>query len=147
MTAPSGLPYDTLKNKTFFGLLIAEFLAAFNDQCIHATAMFFAIRKQALGESSAISLMPLLFYLPFALFAPLSGYLADRYSKRSSLIFWKVAEVGITGVALLGFWIGCNYVGVVGKAGAWVVMSCVFLMGTHSAFYVPNKYGVLPEIF
>ena len=31
--------------------------------------------------------------------------------------------------------------------GSWIVMSCVFLMGTHSTFYVPNKYGVLPEIF
>jgi MFS family permease len=143
----SSLQYDTLKNKTFFGLLIAEFLAAFNDQCIHASAMFFAIRKDALTEGTAISLMPLLFYSPWALFATLSGFLADKLSKRSSLIFWKVAEVAITGMALLGFWLGAAFTGDVSKIGPWLVMSCVFLMGTHSAFYVPNKYGVLPEIF
>jgi MFS family permease len=142
------IQYDTLKNKTFSGFLIAEFLAAFNDQCIHASAMFFAIRKQALTESDAIVLMPLLFYSPWAIFATLSGYFADKYSKRSSLIFWKVAEVAITGLALLGFWMGTAFTGTdVGAIGPFVVMACVFLMGTHSAFYVPAKYGVLPEIF
>jgi MFS family permease/1-acyl-sn-glycerol-3-phosphate acyltransferase len=145
---PSPPLYDTLKNKTYFGLLIAEFLAAFNDQCIHASAMFFAIHKGALTESQAISLMPILFYSPWAVFCTLSAYCADRYSKRSSLIFWKVAEVGITALALLGFCIGATSDSTMGHAiGAFTVMACVFLMGTHSAFYVPNKYGVLPEIF
>jgi MFS family permease len=151
MNMPQPLPtfeqYDTLKNKTFVGLLIAEFLAAFNDQCIHASAMFFAIKRETLRESVAITLMPLLFYLPWALFAPLAGYFADRYSKRTSLIFWKVAEIGITGVALLGFFLGARFGGIAGAIGPWLVMSAVFLMGTHSTFYVPNKYGVLPEIF
>jgi acyl-[acyl-carrier-protein]-phospholipid O-acyltransferase/long-chain-fatty-acid--[acyl-carrier-protein] ligase len=140
--------YDSIKNRTFYGLLIAEFLAAFNDQCIHASAMFFAIHKHALNESQAIALMPILFYAPWALFCTLSAYFADRYSKRTSLIFWKVAEVGITALALLGFWIGATTDTAFGhRAGAWTVMICVFLMGTHSAFYVPNKYGCLPEIF
>jgi acyl-[acyl-carrier-protein]-phospholipid O-acyltransferase/long-chain-fatty-acid--[acyl-carrier-protein] ligase len=140
--------YDSIRNRTFYGLLIAEFLAAFNDQCIHASAMFFAIQKHALNESQAIALMPILFYAPWALFCTLSAYFADRYSKRTSLIFWKVAEVGITALALLGFWIGATTDSPFGhKAGAWTVMVCVFLMGTHSAFYVPNKYGCLPEIF
>ncbi len=147
MAQYTSIQYDTLNNRTFHGLLIAEFLAAFNDQCIHASAMFFAIRKQVLTEGTAISLMPLLFYSPWALFATLSGYLADKRSKRSSLIFWKVAEVGIAALALLGFWLGVAFTGGVGMVGPWIVMACVFLMGTHSAFYVPNKYGVLPEIF
>jgi MFS family permease len=140
--------YDTIRNPTFYGLLIAEFLAAFNDQCIHASAMFFAIQKQALNPTQAIALMPILFYAPWALFCTLSAYFADRYSKRTSLIFWKVAEVGITALALAGFWVGATGESAFAhQAGAWAVMSCVFLMGTHSAFYVPNKYGCLPEIF
>ncbi len=140
--------YDTIRNPTFYGLLIAEFLAAFNDQCIHASAMFFAIQHHALNESQAIALMPILFYAPWALFCTLSAFFADRYSKRTSLIFWKVAEVGITALALLGFWLGATgETAFSHKAGAWTVMVCVFLMGTHSAFYVPNKYGCLPEIF
>ena len=56
---------------------------------------------------------------------------------------WKVAEVAITAIAFLGFWMGR---GPWETAGPWVVLATVFLMGTHSAFFVPAKYGVMPEI-
>ncbi len=135
-------PSNTLASRTFVGLIVAQFLAAFNDQAIHASAMFFAINQQTLSEATAISLMPILFYAPWAIFCTIAGFFADRYSKRQSLVFWKVAEVGITLVALAGFWMGTH-----GQAlGPWVVLSTVFLMGTHSAFFVPAKYGVMPEI-
>src|SRR5438552_2739880 len=136
------LPADTLRNRTFVGLLIAQFLAAFNDQAIHAAAMFFAINRKTLTAAQAISLMPILFYAPWALFVTLAGYFADRFSKRSALIFWKLVEIGIMAVATLGFWMGTHG----NAAGAWVVLSAVFLMGMHSAFFVPAKYGVMPEI-
>lgn len=142
--APTGhQPAGTLRNRTYIGLLIAQFLAAFNDQAIHASAMFFAINTQTLTEASAISLMPILFYAPWAIFCTLAGFYADRYSKRATLVFWKFAEVAITALALLGFWLGTHDNP---RLGAWIVLSTVFLMGTHSAFFVPAKYGVMPEI-
>ncbi len=132
-----------LKSRTFVGLLVAQFLAAFNDQAIHAAAMFFAINTMVLTERDAISLMPILFYAPWAVFCTVAGYFADRYSKRNSLIAWKIAEVLICGVAVVGFYLGRN-----GEPtlGPWLVLATVFLMGTHSAFFVPAKYGVMPEI-
>jgi MFS family permease len=135
-------PADTLRSRTFVGLLVAQFLAAFNDQAIHASSMFFAINTNAMTKDAAISLMPILFYAPWALFCTLAGYLADRYSKWNSLVFWKVAEIAITAIALLGFWLGTHGVAV----GPYLVLSTVFLMGTHSAFFVPAKYGAMPEI-
>ncbi|MBY0522500.1 MAG: MFS transporter [Gemmataceae bacterium] len=137
-------PVDSLRSRTFVGLLIAQFLAAFNDQAIHASAMFFAINHKAMNEANAISLMPILFYAPWAIFCTFAGWLADRYSKRQSLVFWKIAEVAITATALLGFWIGT--VRHHDALGPWIVLSTVFLMGTHSAFFVPAKYGAMPEI-
>jgi MFS family permease len=136
-------PSDTLKSRTFLGLILAQFLAAFNDQAIHASAMFYAIHHGILTEAQAISLMPILFYAPWAVFCTLAGFLADRFSKRNSLVFWKIAEIGITLIALAGFWLGTvhhNYY------GPWIVLATVFLMGTHSAFFVPAKYGAMPEI-
>ena len=135
-------PANTLYSRTFIALLIAQFFAAFNDQAIHASAMFFAINKSILNEAQAISLMPILFYAPWAIFCTLAGYLADRYSKQSSLIFWKMAELLITALALLGFWLGNQDY----DEGPWIVLSTVFLMGLHSAFFVPAKYGIMPEI-
>src|SRR3954463_12366729 len=87
--APEQKLYQNLLNRTFIGFLIAAFLAAFNDQCIHAAAMFFAIRTETLTPGAAISLMPILFFLPWAIFCTLAAYLSDRYSKRNMMIIWK----------------------------------------------------------
>ena len=89
-------PADKLWSRTFVGLLAAQFLAAFNDQAINASAMFFAIKTGAMGEKEAISLMMVLYYAPWAIFCTIAGWLADRYSKRDALVLWKVIEVGIT---------------------------------------------------
>jgi MFS family permease len=137
-------PADNLRSRTFLGLLVAQFLAAFNDQAIHASAMFFAINTETMRAGFAITLMPVLFYAPWAIFCTLAGYYADRYSKRTSMVLWKFVEVGITLLALAGFWVG--RAGQPGL-GAGLVLSTVFLMGMHSAFFVPAKYGAMPEIF
>ncbi len=141
--APDSYQHSGLKSRTFIGLLVAQFLAAFNDQAIHASAMFFAINTQAFTEENAIGLMPILFYAPWAIFGTIAGWLADRYSKRNALVFWKIAEVGITAIALVGFYLGRNGYP---ELGPYVVLATVFLMGTHSCFFVPAKYGVMPEI-
>jgi MFS family permease len=137
-------PASSLRSRTFIGLLAAQFLAAFNDQAIHASAMFFAIHQKFMTAPTAITLMPILFYAPWAIFCTVAGYLADKYSKRDSLVIWKLVEIGIALVALLGFWLGSVHHQ--HQLGPLLVMSTVFLMGTHSAFFVPAKYGAMPEI-
>ena len=127
-------PADRLATRTYLGLLAAQFLAAFNDQAIHAAAMFFAINTQTLSEAQAISLMPILFYAPWAIFCTLAGFCADRYSKTYSLVFWKISEIVIALIAMAGFWLGSVHGAPV---GAWLVLSTVFLMGPHAAFFAP----------
>src|SRR5438132_10566750 len=122
-------PAASLNNRTFIGLIVAQFLAGFNDQAIHAMAMFYARHTGILTEARAISLMPILFYAPWAIFCTISGYLADRYSKTITLVTWKFAEVLIALVALAGFIWGSAYHH---PFGAWIVLSTVFMMGTHA---------------
>jgi MFS family permease len=136
-------PVDKLTNRTFVGLIVAQFLAGFNDQAIHASAMFYAIHQGILTEAQAISLMPILFYSPWAIFCTISGHLADRYSKTYSLVGWKVFEIVVSLVMLLGFYLA-SFFGL--TSGAWLVLSTVFLMGMHAAFFAPAKYGAMPEI-
>ena len=87
-------PSENLKNRSFWGLITAQFGAGFNDQAIHAASMFYAIHHATLSEATAISLMPILFYAPWAIFCTLAGYLADRFSKRFTLVFWKFVKSG-----------------------------------------------------
>ncbi len=136
-------PAESLRNRTFIGLIVAQFLAGFNDQAIHAASMFYAIHQGILTEAQAISLMPILFYAPWAIFCTLAGYLADRFSKTYTLVLWKVAEIFIALVALGGFYVGSV---LHQPMGAWMVLATVFMMGTHAAFFAPAKYGAMPEI-
>lgn len=137
-------PADSLKDRTFVGLIIAQFLAGFNDQAIHAAAMFYAIHQQVLTEAQAIALMPILFYAPWAIFCTVAGHLADKRSKTIGLRRWKLAEVGISLILLAGFYL-CS-VFQFKLLGVLLVLSTVFMMGTHAAFFAPAKYGAMPEI-
>src|SRR5947199_4071633 len=137
-------PAANLTNRTFVGLIIAQFLAGFNDQAIHAAAMFYAMHTKILPQSTAITLMPILFYAPWAIFCTLAGYYADRFSKTMTLRIWKISEIAISLLLLAGFYLGSN--AGLPHLGGWIVMSCVFMMGTHAAFFAPAKYGAMPEI-
>jgi acyl-[acyl-carrier-protein]-phospholipid O-acyltransferase / long-chain-fatty-acid--[acyl-carrier-protein] ligase len=77
-----------------------------------------------------------LFALPFILFSMAGGYLADRFSKRSVAIGVKFGEIGIMTLALFAL---------AGNQPVLLLLT-VFLMGTHSAFFGPTKYGLLPEL-
>src|SRR5439155_4258413 len=94
-------PANSLRNRTFIGLIVAQFLAGFNDQAIHAAAMFYAIHRGIMTEAWAITIMPILFYVPWAVFCTPSAYLADRYSKTSSCVFWKFSEIIIALLLML----------------------------------------------
>jgi acyl-[acyl-carrier-protein]-phospholipid O-acyltransferase/long-chain-fatty-acid--[acyl-carrier-protein] ligase len=151
-------PSERLRSRNYIGLIVAQFLAAFNDQAIHFAAIFYAsdmvhhyARLPGFHENTIIALVPGAFLLPF-LFSPLAGMLADKYSKRSILVFWKLAEVGIMALAVAAFLLphaaawGWADPKVLAVCSAALLVFCVFLMGTHSAFFIPAKYGIMPEI-
>src|SRR5438552_2709532 len=103
-------PTYTLKSRSYLGLIVAQFLAAFNDHAIHSVAIFYAgdilfrfVRLPHIDDKAVISIVTACFISPFLFFSTLAGMLADRYSKRATLVFWKLAEVGMMALALAGF--------------------------------------------
>src|SRR3954465_15098486 len=76
-----------------------------------------------------------LFILPFLLFSATSGQLADKYDKRSLILFVKWLEIGIMAVAALGFF----------TTNVAILLACTFLMGVHSALFGPVKFAYLPQ--
>ncbi len=150
---------DTLKSRSYIGLVISQFLAAFNDQASHIVAFFYAtdmlvryVNLPHVDTKLIVSIVTACYISPFFFFSPLAGVLADKYSKRSIIVAWKLTEVGIMGLALVGFllphaaglgWIGPHGLAILSSAALVFV---VFLMGTHSAFFIPAKYGMMPEV-
>jgi acyl-[acyl-carrier-protein]-phospholipid O-acyltransferase / long-chain-fatty-acid--[acyl-carrier-protein] ligase len=150
---------ESLRSRTFLGLLLAQFTTTFNDQAIHMVAVFYAVDMlvrfvavRHIDDKAVVSIVTACFITPFLLFSPYAGVLGDKFSKRSVIVFWKVAEVAMMALALLGLGLP-HLVGVdsphIQTAAVWsavLVIATVFLMGLHSTFFVPAKLGAMPEI-
>jgi MFS family permease len=129
-------------DRSFWGMTATQFFGAFNDNLFKQLMLLLAIPVGAAAAQKADEqgLATMIFSLPFVLFSGFAGYLSDRYSKRTMIVVCKVAEIGIMLLGMIGF---LAY-GSTGYRGLLVVL---FLMGTHSAFFGPGKYGILPELF
>ncbi|MCS6771407.1 MAG: MFS transporter [Kiritimatiellae bacterium] len=123
--------------KSFAWLNATQFLGAMNDNIFKLLSFFYVIRL--LGEERAsewVALGGAIFVIPFLLFTPAAGALADRFSKRSITVFVKVLEIAVMALAVAAFhakW----------APGAYIVL---FLMSTQSALFGPSKYGIIPEL-
>jgi acyl-[acyl-carrier-protein]-phospholipid O-acyltransferase/long-chain-fatty-acid--[acyl-carrier-protein] ligase len=125
----------------FWSLFVTQFQGAFSDNIYRTLAMFLIIGAALphfKGDSRELrmAVVGALFALPFIIFSMAGGYLADRFSKRTITIGVKVFEIGVMLLALAGL-----------VQQQWLLLlACVFLMGMHSAFFGPSKYGLLPEL-
>jgi len=121
----------------FASFLAAQFLGAANDNAFKLTIVSFVLWRVP-DEAAQVrysSIATLLFPLPFLLFSPLAGYLADRFTK-SRVLFWaKCPEVLAMALAIPALAAG---------SVEWL-LGVLFLMATHSAFFSPAKYGLIVE--
>lgn len=123
----------------FWSLMFTQFQGAFSDNALRWLVIFPVLASVSLSEAdkqSFASQASLLFALPFLLFSSIGGWMADRFSKRSVMIGVKIAEIGIMLFAA--------------AALAWdkqtMPLAAICLMGIHSTFFAPAKYGVMPEV-
>ncbi|MFO1064829.1 MAG: MFS transporter [Pirellulales bacterium] len=150
-----GLP-PLLGDQSFWGLALTQFLGAFNDNLYKQLMLLLAIGLMSAGKAAGVEdsgaadeaskggdlqgWATLVFSIPFVLLSGYAGYLSDRYSKTRIIMLCKVAEIGVMFLGLTAF----LFYDQLGMAGTWSVL---FLMGMHSTFFGPGKYGVLPELF
>jgi MFS family permease len=131
-----------LRDVSFWGLSITQFLGAFNDNLYKQLVLLMAI-KAGLGQEDPEDTQgyaTAVFSLPFVLWSGYAGFLSDRFSKSRIIVLCKLAEIGVMLLALGAFLFYAR----VGNYGTWSVL---FLMGIHSTFFGPGKYGALPELF
>jgi MFS family permease len=129
------LPESLWRDRSFWGMTATQFLGAFNDNLYKEAALLVCVEVAPKGQDLQ-NLALVAFALPFVLFSGFAGYLADRTSKRNIVILCKFVEVAIVAlgaVALL-------------NRQFELMLAVLFLMGTHSGFFGPAKYGILPEI-
>jgi acyl-[acyl-carrier-protein]-phospholipid O-acyltransferase/long-chain-fatty-acid--[acyl-carrier-protein] ligase len=119
-------------------MFVVEFQNAFSDNVLKFLVTFLIVGMGLSAErrDQLVPLVGALFALPFILFSMAGGFMADRFSKRDVAITIKCVEMGIMSLALLGL----------DRHDIPLMLASIFLMSTHSAFFGPTKYGMLPEL-
>ena len=141
-TGPSSTPHPLR------GLLIAQFIGAFNDNAWKLMVALLAIRQLAstiapgpdfeTAAQTQTALAFIVFTLPLALVSIVAGVLADRVSKRTVIIMMKSVEVLLMAAAAAALWSN--------PAGGILPLIVLGCMGIHSALFSPAKYGILAEL-
>ena len=88
------------------------------------------------GDAVLANLVAGLFILPFALFSGLGGEIATRTEPSRLFVQLKRLELAVMILACVGFALQLG----------WLLLVCVFLMGTQSAFFGPIKYAYIPRV-
>ncbi len=120
----------------FWGMTTTQLLGAFNDNLFKQLVLLYCLA--AVGEQGG-DYQPIAFFLfsiPFVFGSGFSGFLADRFSKRTLIISCKFGEIAVMFAGVLAFGIG----------GLWAPLLVLFLMGLQSTVFGPSKYGILPEM-
>ncbi len=122
----------------FWALIVTQFQGAFSDNGLKALVTFIGLNLATTSRQreSIVPLIGILFSAPFIFFSMAGGFLADRLSKRTVTIGVKVFEIFIMLFVFVGLW----------RNHLPMALAAVGLMGVHSAFFGPSKYGLLPEL-
>jgi 1-acyl-sn-glycerol-3-phosphate acyltransferase len=130
--------FALLRQRRFAPFFWTQFAGAANDNLFKfafTVLVTYQLQVAWLPPAMAGLVIGALFILPFLLFSATSGQLADKYDKRSLVLFVKWLEVGIMVLAAVGFF----------TANVPILLACTFLMGLHSTLFGPVKFAYLPQ--
>lgn len=129
-----------MTSRRFAPMFFTQFFGALNDnvykQALLLVITYGWIQQQAAPVSTLNNLAALLFILPYFIFSATAGQIADKYERSQMIRFIKILEIVIMLIGTAGFLMG----------NLWFLLFALFLMGTHSTFFGPVKYAILPEI-
>ena len=135
------LKYSLFTKRRFLPIFLAAFLGAFNDNLLRSGLVVLIAYSASKGielptrPEILVTICSALLILPLLLFSSIAGPLADKFEKSRLVILAKLAEVGIMTGAFYGF----------ATQNIYLLMVMLFISGTHTAFYGPIKYSLLPE--
>jgi acyl-[acyl-carrier-protein]-phospholipid O-acyltransferase/long-chain-fatty-acid--[acyl-carrier-protein] ligase len=128
--------------RSFWAMITVQALNAFNDNFVKILLVAFAgvvAKGTDLGSSMQVYLGAI-FSLPYVLFAPVTGWLSDRFSKTKVMFWMQVVQVAIFVLFLVVH--GMHNT----QMTLWLSLGCFFLLATQAAFFSPAKYGIVKEL-
>src|SRR5260370_4587498 len=135
-----GSQFRLLRERRFWPFFVAQACGAFNDNLFKNVLVILvtyqATRWSTLRPELLANIAAGLVNLVFVVVGGVAGQLGERVDKARILKSVKALEIAIMIVAGIGF------------AQHWVVLLlfALFMMGVHSTFFAPAKYGLLPQV-
>jgi 1-acyl-sn-glycerol-3-phosphate acyltransferase len=130
--------FGLLRSRRFGPFFVTQFLGALNDNLFkNALVILFAfqVTGAAFSTNTLVNLATGLLTVPFFLFSATAGQIADKVEKSRIIRVVKLFEIAIMLLGALGLRLH----------SVPMLLGVVFLMGTHSAFFGPVKYSILPQ--
>jgi 1-acyl-sn-glycerol-3-phosphate acyltransferase len=137
-SAHQGGQFALLGQRRFAPFFWTQFLGAANDNLFKfafTVMVTYQLQVAWLPPAMAGLVIGALFILPFLLFSATSGQLADKYDKKTLIVFVKRLEILIMALAAWSFF----------SANIPLLLACTFLMGLHSTLFGPVKFAYLPH--
>src|ERR1700693_396670 len=128
-----------LSSRGFLGPLETKTLGTLKDNmfrwlAVPAGTIFLGGNEQA--GVAALAWGIFWFTLPYLLLPTHAGWLADRFCKRTVIVWCKAAEIVL-------MWLG---MGAILTGSAACLFAVLFLMGVQAALFAPAKSGSIPEV-
>ncbi len=133
--------YGLFRRRRFLPIFLATSLGAFNDNMLRSGLV--VLIAYAIDKGIALPARPeilvticsALLVIPLIIFSSIAGGLADKYEKSRLVVYAKLAEIGIMVGAYIGF----------SDNNILLLMALLFVSGTHTTFYSPIKFSILPD--
>ena len=123
-------------------VLLVQFLNAFGDNLVKLLIIGLALGiagGHGIGEQMQVYLA-IVFALPYILFAPVAGYVSDRFSKKQVILWTQVAQL----ICYFGFILTLWFV-----SGTLSLVWCLvwfFGLAVQAAIFSPARSGIMKEL-
>lgn len=126
-----------LRIPAFRNLWLGQAISQMGDALYYVAFMFMV--KKITGQNNMVGFIGAVEVLPFFIFGPYTGVLADRLDRRVILL-WSDLLCGfiLVGLALMGLRGGFPPV--------WTLFVAAFLLSSVRAFFMPTKNATIPAI-
>jgi len=132
--------FRLLGQRRFLPFFLTQAFGAFNDNLLKNVLIILvtyqAARWSTIPAALLTNIAAGLFIAPFVVFSGLAGQMGERFDKTLVLKSVKALEVAIMLVAAVGFL----------QHRVALLLFAVCMMGVHSTFFAPSKYGLLPQV-
>lgn len=121
----------------FQALVVAQSLGALNDNLFKTLLQLYVLQIMVMAHpETIIAQAAFIFTVPFIIFGPWAGYLADKFNKTTLIRLTKLAEIVILLLGAAAFVWGSIH----------LMLFVLLLLATQSTFFGPAKAGLIPEI-